>query len=468
MDLQRKYISVLFFTTQDFNFLSDHSQIKLIIKCNITQDNSNFMTNWRENKGYRWTSESKLKIIEALSDENVKNKIINFEIKNFAEDQYGIDTATEELNLVFEDIANKSCKFIHVKKKSKERKVRQKWSDISVYEQKKSLNFLGKQLRKNPYNNQLKQKYFYQLKCFRKIVKQKKYAYKQHIFDQLSDSMEKNPAEFWKILKSLDNKKLDQNSELKELFNDIEKTVKHVQDQGRCKNNNETFKNQIDEKLQSLEKNICFNPETDDPITIKEIKFVLNKLKNGKAGGPDGIINEVIKYSCNITLKSVAKLFNLILKSGQYPKQWNKSYMILLHKSGSKSDPSNYRGISLVNCLSKVFSAILNQRLCTLMSNKYAKTQFGFRENHRTSDSLFVLKTLINKYVHKNKRKLFVCFVDLQKAFDSVWRNGLLFKLVKIGVGKQLYNIVKQQLSKTETAFKFENSHSHFFQIHRG
>ena len=56
--------SDLFFTTQDFNFLSDHSQIKLIIECNITQDNSNFMTNWRENKGYRWTSESKLKIIE--------------------------------------------------------------------------------------------------------------------------------------------------------------------------------------------------------------------------------------------------------------------------------------------------------------------------------------------------------------------------------------------------------------------
>ena len=69
----------------------------------------------------RLTSESKLNIIEALSEENLKNKIINFEIKNFAEDQYGIDTATEKLNLVFEDIANKSYKFIHVKKK-KQRK----------------------------------------------------------------------------------------------------------------------------------------------------------------------------------------------------------------------------------------------------------------------------------------------------------------------------------------------------------
>ena len=61
-----------------------------------------------------------------------------------------------------------------LRKKSKESKARQKWSDKSVNEQKKSLNFLGKQLRKDSYNNQLKQKYFYQLKCFRKIVKQKK------------------------------------------------------------------------------------------------------------------------------------------------------------------------------------------------------------------------------------------------------------------------------------------------------
>lgn len=122
----------------------------------------------------------------------------------------------------------------------------------------KSLNFLGKQLRKDPYNNQLKQKYFYQLKCFTKIVKQKKNMLINNIYLIISQTVweKKNPAEFWKILKSLDSKKLDQNSELKELFNDIEKTVKHVQDQGRYKNNNETFKNQIDEKLQSLDKNM--------------------------------------------------------------------------------------------------------------------------------------------------------------------------------------------------------------------
>ena len=98
--------------------------------------------------------------------------------------------------------------------------------------------------------------------------------------------MEKNTVEFWKILKSFDSKKLDQNNELKELFNDTEKTVKHVQDQGRCKIIMKLSKIKLMKNFKVLKKT-CFNPETNDPITIKEIQFVLNKLKNGKAGGPD-------------------------------------------------------------------------------------------------------------------------------------------------------------------------------------
>ena len=99
-------------------------------------------------------------------------------------------------------------------------------------------------------------------------------------------------------------------------------------------------------------------------------------------------------------MTSIAKLFNLILKTGFYPFNWNKSYLTLIHKSGSKDDPYNNRGISLMNCISKIFSAILNERLISLMESKYSNTQFGFRENHRTSDSLFILKSIINKYVH--------------------------------------------------------------------
>lgn len=176
------------------------------------------------------------------------------------------------------------------------------------------------------------------------------------------------------------------------------------------------------------------------------------------------IVNEVFKHSSDVTIKSLAKLFNLILKTGYFPAHWNKSFLILLHKSGNRLDPSNYRGISLINCIAKIFSAILlNERLKIWMKDKYSHSQFGFRENHRTSDSLFILKSLINKYVHKHKKKLYLCFVDLKKAFDSVWREGLLYKLAILGVGKHFYNTIKNMLSNTKTAFKIDGHHSDFF-----
>jgi hypothetical protein len=114
------------------------------------------------------------------------------------------------------------------------------------------------------------------------------------------------------------------------------------------------------------------------------------------------------------------KLFNLILDSGKYPSAWRKSLIILIHKSGDKSDSKNYRGISLQNCIAKLFSSALNKRLVSHYENLFSSQQFGFRPHHRTTDSLFILKTLISKYVLKKKTKIFSCFVDLRKAFDTV------------------------------------------------
>ncbi|CAC5382468.1 unnamed protein product [Mytilus coruscus] len=124
----------------------------------------------------------------------------------------------------------------------------------------------------------------------------------------------------------------DQEDGIKELLKDIDKTIKHVQDQGICVDENKKIENTINDKLG---KSLSYNSETDKPITMKEIKLVLNKLKKGKSSRPDGIINKIIKHSSLVTLTSISKLFNLILKSGIYPAQWNKSYLTLLHKSGT-------------------------------------------------------------------------------------------------------------------------------------
>ena len=158
-------------------------------------------------------------------------------------------------------------------------------------------------------------------------------------------------------------------------------------------------------------------------------------MKTGKSAGPYLISNEIIKFSGICTCKSITKLFNLILDSGKYPSNWRKSFIILIHKSGDKLNINNYRGISLQNCIATLFSAVLNSRLVSFYEDKFADQQFGFRTNHRTTDSIFILKSLITKYLVKEKRKIFACFVDLRRAFDTVWHDGLLYKLMENGIG---------------------------------
>ena len=163
------------------------------------------------------------------------------------------------------------------------------------------------------------------------------------------------------------------------------------------------------------------------------------------------------------------KLYNLILDSGKYPSAWRKSFIILIHKSGDKSDLNNYRGISLLqNCIAKLFSSALNKRLVSHYENLFSSQQFGFRPHHRTTDSLFILKTLISKYVLKKKTKIFSCFVDLRKAFDTVWHNGLLYKLRTNKIGHKFFNIIQNMYNVCQSAVKIENKHSNYFNLEKG
>jgi hypothetical protein len=166
-------------------------------------------------------------------------------------------------------------------------------------------------------------------------------------------------------------------------------------------------------------------------------------LKIGKSAGPDQISNEIIKYSGIVTCKAITKLFNLILDSGKYPSNWRKSLIILIHKVGDKLDINNYRGISLQNCIAKLFSAAINCRIVTYYEDKFAMQQFGFRVNHRTTDSIFILKFLLIKYLTKRKSKVYSCFIDLRRAFATVWHAGLLYRLKKDNVGGKYLKSLK-------------------------
>jgi hypothetical protein len=106
--------------------------------------------------------------------------------------------------------------------------------------------------------------------------------------------------------------------------------------------------------------------------------------------------------------------------------------------------------------MGKLFNRLLQKRLDNFLENNnlLSPNQTGFRKGFRTTDNIFILKTVINKYLNRRNGKVFVCFVDFKKVFDSVWRQALLFKLLDKGIGRNFYKIIKHIYSNTKYSYK--------------
>ena len=163
-------------------------------------------------------------------------------------------------------------------------------------------------------------------------------------------------------------------------------------------------------------------------FTAEEISNGIKKLKNNKTSGLDSISNEIIKASAPIILLFLVIFFNKILETKKHPDEWVVGIITPLHKSGEIDDPDNYRGITINSCLSKLFTLLLNNRLTNYINKEDALkfNQIGFRKGFQTADHVLTLKTLIDKYLDRNQ-KLYICFVDFCKAYDSIYGVNIYF-----------------------------------------
>ena len=129
----------------------------------------------------------------------------------------------------------------------------------------------------------------------------------------------------------------------------------------------------------------------------------------------------------------------------------------------------NYRGISLTSCLGKLFDNLLLIRIskCFEDLRLFQDNMMGFRPSMRTSNNVFVLKTLIDKQLHKNE-KLYCCFVDFSKAFDTVWRKGLVAKLKAFRICGKMFDIIENRYLNTNGHVIVHDFISDNFEINLG
>jgi len=164
-------------------------------------------------------------------------------------------------------------------------------------------------------------------------------------------------------------------------------------------------------------------------------------------------------------------IFNYIYNTGGYPISWTKGTIVPIYKKGDKSDPSNYRGITLVNNVAKLFSLVLRNRINTWCENEniYCNEQFGFRNNSSTADCVFILHTIIQNVISHNS-KLYCAFIDYEKAFDTVIHDALWIKLVSSGLSCKMLPMIKSMYKKVTSCIKNADnmSYSELFDVSVG
>ncbi|CAF2093080.1 unnamed protein product [Rotaria magnacalcarata] len=176
--------------------------------------------------------------------------------------------------------------------------------------------------------------------------------------------------------------------------------------------------------------------------TISEVRKALNQMKSRKAPGNDEITADLLKAGGEPVIKWLHEIFSDIWKQEEMIEEWNLAILIKLFKKGDKQLCENYRGISLLSVTSKLFSRIILNRIQLLVNRQLLEAQSGFRSNRSTIDQIFILKLCMEKRREFNK-PLFMCFIDISKAYDSVNRN-LLWKVCRqYGISEKLVNLLK-------------------------
>ena len=172
----------------------------------------------------------------------------------------------------------------------------------------------------------------------------------------------------------------------------------------------------VDDINEHISDDVIHDEFLDAPFSMIDLENALKKLKNNKSPGFDNVLNEFLKLNTPLFKEVLLYIFNALFNNGYFPEAWSIGLIIPIFKKGDPDLPENYRGITLLSCVGKLFTSLINTRLNVWAeaNDKFDKNQYGFRDKKSTTDAMFILQNIIDIYLEKNSA-LFVTFIDLKK-----------------------------------------------------
>ncbi|KAK3517562.1 hypothetical protein QTP70_012548 [Hemibagrus guttatus] len=203
-----------------------------------------------------------------------------------------------------------------------------------------------------------------------------------------------------------------------------------------------------------------------DKIRKDEVRKALKRMKSGKAVGPHDIPVEVWKCLGEAAVEFLASLFNRVLESEKMPEEWRRSVLVPIFKNkGDVQSCSNYRGIKLMSHTMKVWERVVEARLRKVV--EICEQQYGFMPRKSTTDAIFALRILMEKY-RDGQRELYCVFADLEKAYDRVPREELWYCMRKSGVAEKYVRVVQDMYERSRTVVRCAVGQTEEFNVEVG
>ena len=190
------------------------------------------------------------------------------------------------------------------------------------------------------------------------------------------------------------------------------------------------------------------NEEYNTPFNLDELKDAISKAHD-TATGPDEVHYQMLKHLPPKSLQALLDIFNDMWETGKFPESWELATIIPIPKPGKDhAEPNSYRPIALTSCLCKTLERMINVRLVWYLesNNLISPVQSGFRSERSTNDNLVRLETFIRD-AFVAKEHVVAVFFDLEKAYDTTWRHGIMRDLHDLGIRGRLASFIENFLA---------------------
>jgi hypothetical protein len=202
-------------------------------------------------------------------------------------------------------------------------------------------------------------------------------------------------------------------------------------------------------------------------ILYSEVQAAISSLKRNKSPGSDGVTAEMLQAGGESLSREIHKLCNKAWHEGTIPQEWGKSILIPIPKKGDLSNCSNYRTISLINHTGKVLLIVLLNRLKNQLDPYLSEEQAGFRKDRSTVHQILTLRLLAEKAKRQGK-KIYNCFIDFQKAFDTIKHKIIWAMLKSYGVDTKMVTLLQKIYEKSQSAVRIGTDYGEWFRTDVG